>query len=138
MKDKTSVFLGIGITVLIIALLITFIAKAGQQSIYENLLYILVTLLIIGTSIIMIKRTKDLKKGLPVKDELIIKIAHKAGSYAYMSTMWLAVILLWYNTYFVDNFNLPLLSTEQLIGIIVLLPGVIYLTFFFIFNKKGV
>ena len=136
-KDKASVFLGIGILVLVIVLIIVFIAKAGQQSFYEKLLYILVTLLIIGSSIMMIKRTKDLKKGLPLKDELSIKLSYKAGSYAYISTLWLAVILYWYNIFSESKFNLPVLSTEQLIGLIVLLPAIIYLIFFFVFNKKG-
>ena len=135
MRPKTGIILiAVGILVLITGFF--FYAKGGLD--FMDYLYaVLIMLLLIGSIILGIRYTKSMKKGLPVKDELAQKIAWKSGYYTYMFSVWFAVALLWYSTFFVDKFSLPSIDSEQIIGLFVLVPGVIFLGLTFYLDKRG-
>ena len=81
------------------------------------------------------KRAKDLKSKLPVKDELTRLNTLKAGYFTFIANVWILVGLIWYNSFFVDNFGLYQLSTEQALGFDVLISGVIFFGLYFYFNR---
>ncbi|MDY6932180.1 MAG: hypothetical protein SVJ22_09735 [Halobacteriota archaeon] len=137
MKERLGIILGFGVVVSVIAVLALFMAGPGSPDSIEYIFMALVVCLSIFSSFIVIKRAKDLKSGLPVEDELSRKVSHKAGAHAWISSIWIAVALVWYNTFFVDNFNVPELATEQALGAVILSSGMIFFVLAFYYNRRG-
>jgi len=136
MNNKLTVVLGLGVTVSVVVLLALFITASENLDLIEYIFIVLLIGLVIGSTLIVLKRTKDIKAGLPVDDELSNKISHRAGYYAWFASIWIAVGLIWYNSLIVDVFGVPELTTEQSLGTVVLLSGVIFLGAVFYFNRK--
>lgn len=137
MKDKYSLILGLGLAIAVIVGLFYFLKNSGEFDVIEYIYLLLVLLILAGTSVILWNKAKDIKAGLPVGDELATKTAWKAGYYAYLFSVWVAVGLLWYNILIPERFGVPELTVEQVIGIIVLLPGAFFIGFSLYLNKKG-
>jgi|TARA_Y100000310_G_scaffold144610_1_gene143850 hypothetical protein len=133
MKEKYTLIFGIGI----IFSLITAMAFFARENVdfVEYILVGLVLILIFVSTVIMGKRAKDLKSKLPVKDELTRLNTLKAGYFTFIANVWILVGLIWYNSFFVDNFGLYQLSTEQALGFDVLISGVIFFGLYFYFNR---
>jgi len=137
MKDKYGLILGLGIAIAALVGLLFFLKNSGELEVIEYIYLLLVLLIVAGTSIILLKKAKDIKVGLPVGDELTEKTTWKAGYYTYLFSVWIAVSLLWYNILVPERFGVPELSVEQVIGILVLLPGAFFIGLALYLNKKG-
>lgn len=137
MKDKLGLALGIGIAIAALLGLLFFLKNSGKLDAIEYVYFMLILLILAGTSIILWKKAKDIKAGLPVGDELAKKTTWKAGYYSYLFSVWVAVSLLWYNILVPERFGVPELTVEQVIGIIVLLPGAFFIVLAMYLNKKG-
>ena len=132
-NDKIKIFMGIatvGLVSLILAIYLMGLANIDWM-------IILTMFLVIGTTAIMLKNIKSIKKGLPISDELAKKVSWKAAAYAYFFTVWLAVFSLWYDTLISDLLGLPGLTVIELVALIVLVPGIFYIIMYFYFNRKG-
>lgn len=135
-SDKMKV--KIGVTIIGIALLgLALFAMGGIYNFTEMIFVILTIILVIGSAVIMINKTKAVKKGLPAEDELSKKVSWKAGAYSYFATIWIAIAIMWYNTLGVDKLGLYELSTVEIVGVIVLVSGVIYIGLAMLFNRRG-
>lgn len=137
MSDRTKIGIGFGVTGIAILGLVMFALGGGAMDLTEMVFILLTLVLVAGVTYIMISKSKAVKKGLPAEDELSKKVSWKAGAYAYYATIWIAIAIMWYNTLGVDKFGVPELDTIQIIGLIVLLSGVIYIGLALLFNKKG-
>ena len=136
-NDRTKLKIGFsvaGIAVLGMALF----AMGGSVAKPTEVIFVALTVvLVIGTIVIMMNKSKAVKKGLPADDELSKKISFKAGAYSYFSTIWIAIAIMWYNTLGVDEFGLYELSTVEIVGIIVLVSGIIFIGLSLLFNRRG-
>ncbi len=94
MNEKITLITKLG---LVAAVLVTvYFWMAGSALEVADYAIIGTILVIAGIATFMIwKRSSDIKKGFVAEDELSKKAAHKAGYYAYLSTIWLTVGLLW-------------------------------------------
>ena len=137
MKDKLGMALGIGIGIAALVGLLFFLKNPGKLDVIEYVYFVLILLILAGTSIILWKKAKDIKAGLPIEDELAKKTAWKAGYYSYLFSVWVAVSLLWYNIIIPERFGVPELTVEHVIGVLVLLPGAFFIGLSMYFNKKG-
>ncbi len=137
MKNKYGLILVLGIAIAALVGLLFFLKNSSELAVIEYIYLLLVLLIVVGTSIILLKNAKEIKIGLPVGDELTEKTTWKAGYYTYLFSVWVAISLLWYNILVPERFGVPELSVEQVIGILVLLPGAFFIGLAFYFNKKG-
>jgi ABC-type transport system involved in multi-copper enzyme maturation permease subunit len=137
MKNKYGLILVLGIAIAALVGLLFFLKNSSELAVIEYIYLLLVLLIVVGTSIILLKNAKEIKIGLPVGDELTKKTTWKAGYYTYLFSVWVAISLLWYNILVPERFGVPELSVEQVIGILVLLPGAFFIGLAFYFNKKG-
>lgn len=137
MKNKYGLILVLGIAIAALVGLLFFFKNSSELAVIEYIYLLLVLLIVVGTSIILLKNAKEIKIGLPVGDELTEKTTWKAGYYTYLFSVWVAISLLWYNILVPERFGVPELSVEQVIGILVLLPGAFFIGLAFYFNKKG-
>ena len=138
MKDKSvSIILGFGIAMAVLVGMLFFIAKSGKLEFIEYVYFLVILVVLAFSFFILWKKSKDIKAGLPVSDELATKTGWKAGYYAYIFTVWLAVGLLWYNIIIPERFGVSALTVEHVIGLIVLIPGAVFFGLFTYFSKKG-
>ncbi|MBT9438072.1 MAG: hypothetical protein GAS50_02650 [Desulfobacterales bacterium] len=137
MKNKYGLILVLGIAIAALVGLLFFLKNSSELAVIEYIYLLLVLLIVVGTSIILLKNAKEIKIGLSVGDELTEKTTWKAGYYTYLFSVWVAISLLWYNILVPERFGVPELSVEQVIGILVLLPGAFFIGLAFYFNKKG-
>jgi len=93
--------------------------------------------LALASIIIMIMRSKDIKAGNAPDDELSKKAGWKAGYYAYLSTVWVAVGVMWLNIFLTEAFGVEDFSMGQVIGAIVVLPGVVFVSLAMYFKGSG-
>lgn len=137
MNEKLAIVLGIGLSASVVVAFLFFMGVAGNIDSIEYIYFALIITLVAGTIVLLIKKTRDLKRGLPVGDELSKMVVWKAGYYTYLATIYIAVSILWYNGLIGDIFGFTALSAEKTIGVIVLSSGVVFLGLSFYFNKKG-
>ncbi len=94
---------------------------------YSNLLMVLGSLVLAaGATFIVWKRIKATKQGFAIEDELSKAQGFKAGYFAYLISVWVAVGCLWFNV-FAENSGLTELTAGQVVGAVVLIPGMVFL-----------
>jgi len=135
LDGKTVIGFIVGVLVLLTMTL--YLTAAGPLDFGEIALSILVLFMVVASLKLVIDRAREIKKGHAGEDEMSKRAGHKAGYFAYIASVWVAVALLWYNTFFVDEFAMPALDFGVVIGIIVLVPGIIFLMATFHFLRKG-
>lgn len=137
MKYKFGLALGIGIAIAAVVGFAFFLNDSGKFDAIEYVYFVLLLLMLAGTAMILWKKSKDIKEGLPVGDELTKKTTWKAGYFSYLFSVWIAVSLLWYNILVPERFGVSELTVEQVIGISVLLPGAFFIGLALYLNNKG-
>lgn len=137
MKYKFGLALGIGIAIAAVVGFAFFLNDSGKFDVIEYVYFVLLLLMLADTAMILWKKSKNIKAGLPVGDELMKKTTWKAGYFFDLFSIWVAVSLLWYNILVPERFGVSELTVEQVIGILVLLPGVFFIGSGMYFNKKG-
>jgi len=137
MKEKILIALGLGVSALVAISVLLYLSVAGNLEKIEYIYFVLIAVIVAGSTILFLKKTKAVKAGLPVDDELAKKVAWKAGYYTYIATIWLAVSILWYNGLGHDAFGFTPLTVEMTVGVIVLVSGVIFLGLAAYFNQQG-
>jgi peptidoglycan/LPS O-acetylase OafA/YrhL len=135
-NEKMKVMVGLSIAGIAMLGLALF-TMGGVASFSEIVFVVLTIILVIGVTAIIINKSKEVKKGLPAEDELSKKISWRAGAYSYFATIWIAIAIMWYNTLGVDKLGLYELSTVEIVGVIVLVSGVIYISLAMLFNRRG-
>jgi hypothetical protein len=137
MTGKLSIAASVGIVMLVMMSMGLYMANAGSLDVMEIMVFALVIIIVMGTMIILMNKTRNIKAGLPVGDELAKKVTWKAGYYAFLASIWIEVALIWYNGPIADRISVPVLSTEEALGTVVLLSGAIWIGLVLYFNRKG-
>ena len=133
MKNKMEIFVGIGIAVCVITTLAFYLLNAGDIDIKEIGLSIIVIILVIFASYILYDRLKNLKKGLPSKDERLILINYKAGFYGFIAAIWSAV----FGPLFIEilfDYELP---GSRVSALVVLVSGFVFVASYLYLSRKG-
>ena len=129
-KDKTSVALGIGVILAVIVTFILYVLGAGSLDISEYAMMGIVIAILAGAIIIVAMNYKNMRLGLPVKDERYHSINHRAGYYAFIAAIWISL-----GTAFMGNYiNLPWRYNSY---IILLGTGLVFVVSYLILNRKG-
>ena len=136
MNEINKIVVSAGIGILVLLGVIFYILGSENIDLFEIGFIVLPIILVIGVTFILKDRISNFRAGLPVEDERAKKLGWKAGAYSYFATIWLAVGSLWYNI-FAENYKLPILNVEGVIAVIVLGSGIVWMTLFFVFIRKG-
>ena len=133
MKDKIGVVVGIGIAVLVLATLSLYVISAGNIELSEITSIGIVLILVASAMYILWDRIKNVKKGLPAKDERLILTNYKAGYYAFIAAMWSAVFgPLFFEILF--DYELP---GSRVTAVVVLVSGFVFVTSYLYLSRKG-
>ena len=133
MKEKMTIALGIGVVTLV---LFTFGFYLIQNPTIElfHIISIPILLIIVLTSTYLIyDKYKNLKKGLPTKDERLKQAAYKAGYYGFISAIWSAIGSNWYSIIVYDQD----LRGGLVVAAVVLTSGIVFIGSYLYFSRKG-
>jgi len=133
MKGKIGIFIGIGITVLVLLALSLYIVSAGNIELNEITSIGIVVILVASTSFILRDRLKNIRKGLPAKDERLIQINYKTGYYGFIAAIWSAV----FGPLFIDilfDYELP---GSRVTALVVLVSGFVFVASYLYLARKG-
>jgi len=137
MKEKMSIVAGAGIAVLLLVIVVLYLLGPGTIELYDVALIIVPLILVVGAITFLWDRLKNVRAGLPSADERSKKLHWKAGAYAYIATIWIAIGTMWYNIIFAENLGYPELNAGQVVAVIVLLSGMAWFALQFYFMKHG-
>lgn len=121
-KDKISV----GIMIVIsLAVIVTVAIFAMVARIFENFMVAVVTMIVVGVAVIVMAIAirgflRDIRAGMPLKDERSKRIIEKASSTSFIFMIYLLLALGWYSDY-VDYEIVPRhISSAGILGGVVL------------------
>lgn len=133
MNHKLEILVGIGIAVCAVITLAFWLLNAGDINLGEISISLVAILLVVFASYILYDRIKNMKQGLPSKDERLILINYKAGFYGFIAAIWSAVG---------SNMTSIILFDKELRGglvvaAVVIISGVVFALSYLIMYKKG-
>jgi hypothetical protein len=144
MKDKTRLLLTkIGGTILVVGIIgflgSVLMFEAGEGLSLMSLIWLIIpAVLIIAILIMLLRRlSTNVKKGLPIDDEMSRRVKERTGYLAFMVTIWFMIGFMFYNS-FVEEWSLPIIPTRYIfiitMAFMLLVFGVIWL----ILSRRGI
>lgn len=132
MKDRMRVILGAAVILLVIAGISLYVTQDEEINLPEFLAIVVIPLiLVLGAAKILKEKAKNAKSGLPAEDELSRKINYKAGYYAYISSIGIALSTMWASEFFAG------LEARHVAEIVILLPGMVFIGTYLYMSRKG-
>ncbi len=133
MKDKIGIVVGIGIAVLVLAALALYVISAENIELSEITSMSIILILVSSATFILWDRLKNIRKGLPAKDERLVLVNYKAGYYGFIAAIWSAVG---------SNLLAGIIWDIELEGshvsaVVVLVSGFVFVTSYLYLSRKG-
>lgn len=133
MKEKMTIVLGIGITTLVVFTLAFYIFAKTSIELFDIISIPIIIIIILSTSYIVHDKWKNIKAGLPTKDERLKLAAYKAGYYGFIAAIWSAIGSNWLSIILVDQD----LRGGLVVAAVVLISGFVFILSYFYFSRKG-
>ena len=133
MKEKLTIVMGIGIITLVVFTFGFYIFANPSIELFDIISIPIILIIILSSSYLIYDKFKNIKAGLPSKDERLKLAAYKAGYYGFISAIWSAVG---------SNMGSIILFDQELRGglvvaAVVLISGIVFMTSYFYFSRKG-
>ena len=132
MDGKKRTIIGLLAAIMVIAGVGAWLYYGKPESISEAMLPAVTLILVAGALAFLLNNWRNVKSGLPVHDELSRKQAHKAGYYAYLSSIYLSLGLMYLS--YKEN---PPLTASQSLGVVILLSGIVFMASALLLAKRG-
>jgi len=133
MKDKIGIVVGIGIAVLVLAALALYVISAENIELSEITSMSIVLILVSSATFILWDRLKNIRKGLPAKDERLVLVNYKAGYYGFIAAIWSAVGS---NTIAGIIWDIEL-EGGHVSAVVVLVSGFVFVASYLYLSRKG-
>ena len=133
MKDKIGIVLGIGIAAMVLVTLTLYSISAGNFGLNEILEIAIVLILVASAMYILWDRIKNVKKGLPAKDERLILTNYKAGLYGFIAAIMSAT----FGPIIIEilfDYELP---GSRVTAVVVLVSGFVFVASYLYMYWKG-
>jgi len=137
-KDRIGIVAGLIVTALVLATLVLWVTNMGSINLLESIMSIpiILLLLVIIATWVLVDRIRNMRAGLPAKDEMTVKLAHKAGYYAYLASIYIALAFMWYSNSLEESGGVGL-DAGQVGGGIVVLSTIVFMGSYFYLSHKG-
>jgi small neutral amino acid transporter SnatA (MarC family) len=137
MKANLRIILGFLGSAMVILGLLAYLAASPVIGMSE-LLLVFATLLLVGGAVkILLDLRKNVKAGLPLKDEFSKRVEYKAGYYAFFVALYTAVFLPIIAPLIARFFGIPEPGISAMSGIIVFLSGLTFIGSYLYMSRKG-
>ena len=133
MKEKLTIFVGVGIAAAVLVTLFFYIQNAGTLELSELFPMIIILIIVATSSYLIWDRVKNLRAGLPAHDERLKIAGYKAGYYGFIAAIWSAVGSNMGNIIFFDEE----LRGGLVVAAVVLISGFVFMISYLYFARKG-
>jgi len=133
MKEKMTIVLGIGITTLVVFTLGYYVLAKPSIELFDIITIPIILIIILTTSYLVYDKMKNVKAGLPTKDERLKLAAYKAGYYGFIAAIWSAIASNWISILIADQD----LRGGLVVAAVVLTSGIVFMLSYFYFSRKG-
>lgn len=83
------------------------------------------------------EKVTSMKTGLPLEDELSRRATWKAGYYAFLTGLWLAIGIMFAGMLATEVFKLPEIEFRYAFEAMIVLPGIVFIVLAMRFKKEG-
>ena len=132
MKDKIGILLGFLVINLVILTLAVYTINIGSIEFAQLGSFAIVIILILIALYVIWDRAKNIRRGLPAKDERLINISHKAGYYGFITAMFSP----FYSVIFDMLFGREP-EGHEVVAIIVIVSGFVFMVSYLYLVRKG-
>ncbi|MFC1598653.1 hypothetical protein ACFL2U_01405 [Patescibacteria group bacterium] len=135
-KKQFKVMLGLFASLLIglvVFVTVMFIYKAGEMNVYSIMSVAIALLILIFALYVVIKRKKEIDKGIPQHDERSKKIMNLAASRAFYISLYWFLAIMWFDILF----EKMQLETNSVVGLGIAGMAIIWVICQFWYNKFG-
>ncbi len=132
--DKTGIVVGILITVALIATLFFYLINTGDIELKETFMVVIVGIIIVFALYILWDRSRNIRLGLPAKDEMERRISWRAGYYGFIAAIWGAV----FGPVVIDIIFGYELDGSRVTELVVIVSGLVFAASYLYFRKKGI
>jgi len=133
MKDKIGIVLGIVTAAMIIVTLSLYVLNVGNIELTEISLIGIVLIIVVLAIYMQWDRIKNVRKGLPVKDERLKLTEYKAGYYAFIA----AILSAPFAPLFIEKLFDYELPGSQVTAVVVLVSGFVFVASYLYMYWKG-
>lgn len=134
MKDKTGIAMGIVIVVAVLVTLFFYLIGAGDIELTEIVLVGIVLIIVVFAMYILWDRFRNVRVGLPAKDEMEKKINWRAGYYGFIAAIWGAV----FGPLLIDILFGYELEGSRVTALVVLVSGLTFVVSYLYLRRKGI
>lgn len=127
MKDKTRLIIGAVVILAVVGTLALYIVSDEGIDVMELVGIVLVPLLLVfGAFFILWRKAKSIKSGLPMEDEYSKKISYRAGYYAYLVSIYVALAGMFFE-----------LKSDELGAAVIIIPAMVFMGSYLYLERKG-
>jgi len=83
------------------------------------------------------EKVTSMKTGLPLEDEFTRKVTYKAGYYAFVTGLWLAIGIMAANMFAMEILQLPEINFRYAFEALIVLPALTFVVLVLWFKKTG-
>lgn len=130
--DKIGVFLSIVLSLSVI-IGICFAFMSGGLNPAEISSFVILVFIVIGAGFITMDRYRNVKAGLPIRDEMERKINWRAGYYGFIAAIWSAV----FGPLSIDILFGYELEGSRVTALVVLVSAITFVLSYIYFRRKG-
>lgn len=134
MRDTLGIAAGIGIALFVVVTLLFWMAGAGNLDIGESVPIGIAAILVASATYLLWDRMKNVRRGLPAKDERLVEVSYRAGYYGFIAAIWSAMG---------GNLAAGILFDYELTGsqngaVVVLVSGLAFILAYIYLARKGI
>ncbi|UCG95663.1 MAG: hypothetical protein JSV92_01275 [archaeon] len=133
-RDRELTAVAVMIMVAVVLTMFFYLAGAGNIGTEEIGMAGIVLIIIVFAIYMILDRVRNLKKGLPVKDEMERKISWKAGYYGFIAAIWGAV----FGPLVIDILFGYELEGSRVTALVVLVSGFVFVASYLYLKRKGI
>jgi len=135
-RDRVGIVAGFVVIALVLATLVLYATSMGGINLMESLGILIIIVLVVSAAWVLVDRMRNARAGLPAKDEMTVKLSHKAGYYAYLASIYIALAFMWYSNSLEESGGVGL-DGGQTGGGIILLSAIVFMGSYFYLSHKG-
>jgi C4-dicarboxylate transporter len=133
MKDNIGILLGLLVTILVLITLAFYILNVGTIEFTELTSLAIVIILVLAATYIIWDRAKNVRKGLPAKDERLKNINYKAGYYGFIAALFSPFV----GQFIADIILGHELDGSQVTAVVIIVSGFVFITSYLYLARKG-
>lgn len=133
MKGKIGIIIGGIVTITVIITLAIWMTNIKTFEYIELGSFAIILILVSSATYMLWDRAKNIRKGLPARDERLISIGYKSGYYGFIAAIWSAV----FGPLIIDIIFNYELEGSRVSALVVIVSGMVFIISYLYLSTTG-